>query len=75
MSSLSDQIEELEEELHHYQRKASELSRAAAAADNRIADLEYDCEEMGKFIEYVDATNPELRVAYEAAKILKGDTP
>jgi len=73
--SLSDQIAELEEELYHYQRKASELSDAVDAADNRIADLEYDCEEMGEFIEYIDATHPELRTAYEAAKILKGDTP
>jgi chromosome segregation ATPase len=73
--SLSEQIAELEEELYHYQRKASELSDAVDSADNRIADLEYDCEEMGKFIEYIDATHPELRTAYEAAKILKGDTP
>ena len=73
--SLSDQIEELEEELQHYQRKVSELNNDLDAADNRIADLEYDCEEMGKFIEYVDATHPELRTAYEAAKILKGDKP
>ena len=73
--SLAAQIEELEEELHHYQRKASELRDAVDAADNRIADLEYDYEEMCKFIEYIDATNPELRVAYEAAMILKGDKP
>jgi hypothetical protein len=37
--------------------------------------LDHDCEEMGKFIEYVDATYPELRTAYEAAKILNGDKP
>jgi predicted nucleic acid-binding Zn-ribbon protein len=73
--SLADQIAELEEELHHYQEKASKLSNDLDSADNRIADLEYDCEEMGKFIEYVDATHPELRTAYEAAQILKGDSP
>ncbi len=71
--SLSDQIAELEEELYHFQSKASQLSNDLDTADNRIADLEYDCEEMGKFIEYVDATHPELRTAYEAAKILKGE--
>ena len=75
MSSLSDQIEELEEELYDYQNRASQLSNDLSEAENRIADLEYDCEEMGKFVEYVDATHPELRVAYEAAKILKGDKP
>lgn len=73
--SLSDQIEELEGELQHYQIKASQFSDALDAADNRIEDLEYDCKEMGKFIEYVDATHPELRTAYEAAKVLNGDTP
>jgi predicted nucleic acid-binding Zn-ribbon protein len=75
MSSLSDQIEELEEELYDYQNRASQLSNDLNEAEHRISDLEYDCEEMGKFIEYVDATHPELRVAYEAAMILKGDTP
>jgi predicted nucleic acid-binding Zn-ribbon protein len=75
MSSLSDQIEELEEELYGYQNRASQLSNDLNEAEHRISDLEYDCEEMGKFIEYVDATNPELRTAYEAAKILNGDTP
>lgn len=73
--SRAYQIEELEDELRHYQRKASDLDKALDTADSRIEDLEYDCEEMGKFIEYVDATYPELRTAYEATKILKGDTP
>jgi predicted nucleic acid-binding Zn-ribbon protein len=75
MSSLSDQIEELEEELYDYQNRASQLSNDLNEAENRIADLEYDCEEMGKFIEYIDATHPELRTAYEAAMILEGDKP
>ena len=73
--SLAEQIAELEEELYDYQNRASQLSKDLSEAEDRIADLEYDCEEMGKFIEYVDATHPELRTAYEAAKILKGDKP
>jgi predicted nucleic acid-binding Zn-ribbon protein len=75
MSSLSDQIEELEEELYDYQNRASQLSNDLNEAEHRISDLEYDCEEMYKFIEYVDKTNPELRTAYEAAMILEGDKP
>jgi predicted nucleic acid-binding Zn-ribbon protein len=71
--SRAHQIEELEDELRHYQRKASELSKELNSAEERIEDLEYDCEELGKFIEYVDATHPELRTAYEAAQILKGE--
>jgi predicted nucleic acid-binding Zn-ribbon protein len=73
--SRAHQIEELEDELRHYQRKASELSKELNSAEERIEDLEYDCEELGKFIEYVDATHPELRTAYEAANVLKGDSP
>jgi predicted nucleic acid-binding Zn-ribbon protein len=73
--SLAAQINDLENELEHYQSENSRLNTDLYTADCRIADLEYDCNEMGKFIEYVDATNPELRVAYEASKILKGDKP
>jgi chromosome segregation ATPase len=73
--SLADQINELEEELQHYQIKTRQLGDDLNAAEDRIANLEYDCEEMYKFIEYVDKTNPELRTAYEAAKILNGDKP
>ena len=73
--SLSEQIAELEEELEHFQSENGKLNGALDAAENRIEDLEYDCTQMGKFVEYVDATNPELRTAYEAAMILKGDTP
>jgi predicted nucleic acid-binding Zn-ribbon protein len=73
--SLAEQIRELENELEHYQIEASQLSNELANTDGRIADLEHEVFEQGKFIEYVDATHPELRTAYEAAKILKGDTP
>ena len=73
--SRAHQIEELEDELRHYQRKASELSKELNSAEERIEDLEYDCDEMYRFIEYVDKTSPELRTAYEAAMILKGDKP
>jgi transposase len=70
--SLADQIAEMEDELSHYQEENSKLNDALVSADNRIEDLEFDCEEMGKFIEYIDKTNPELRVAYDAAKVLEG---
>ena len=73
--SIADQIRELEDELRHYQEESSRLSNELACADDRIEDLEYDCDDMGKFIEYVDKTHPELRTAYEASKILEGATP
>jgi predicted RNase H-like nuclease (RuvC/YqgF family) len=70
--SLAAQIEELEEELEHYQSENTKLNDALSDADDRIEDLEHDCEAMDKFIEFVDKTNPELRVAYDAAKALEG---
>lgn len=70
--SIADQIRELEDELEHYQSENGRLRNDRDTADNRIEDLEYDCKEMGKFIEYIDATHPELRTAYEAAKTLEG---
>lgn len=73
--SLAEQIRELEDELEHFQSENGKLNEALDAAENRIEDLEYDCTQMGKFVEYVDATHPELRTAYEAAKILNGDKP
>lgn len=70
--SLADPIAEMEDELQHYQSENSKLNDALDSADNRIEDLEHDCAEMGKFIEYIDETHPELRVAYEAAQKLEG---
>jgi hypothetical protein len=73
--SLAEQIAELEEELYHYQTKAGQLSNDLDSADSRIYELEYDCEVMHEFIAYIDATHPELRTAYEAARLLSGDKP
>lgn len=71
--SLSDQIAEMEEELQHYQSENGELRSEINKLEDRIEDLEYDCEYMYKFIQYIDKTNPELRVAYEAAQKLEGE--
>lgn len=70
--SLADQIKELEEELEHYQSENTKLNDALSDADDRIEDLDHYCEAMGKFIEYVDKTHPELRTAYDAAQKLEG---
>ena len=73
--SIADQIRELEDELEHYQNENSRLRSDLSQSEDRIEDLEYDCEDMGKFIEYIDKTHPELRTAYEASKILEGASP
>lgn len=69
---LAHQISDMEEELAHYQRENSKLDDALESADSRIQDLEFDCEELAKFIAYIDETNPELRVAYDALRTLEG---
>ncbi len=71
--SLSAQISEMEDELQHYQSENGELRSEINKLEDRIEDLEYDCEYMYKFIQYIDKTNPELRVAYEAAQKLEGE--
>jgi chromosome segregation ATPase len=71
--SLSDQIAELEEELEHYQREASNLSSMVSELECDLADANESLTSMADFIEFVDKTNPELRVAYDAAKALEGN--
>jgi predicted nucleic acid-binding Zn-ribbon protein len=73
--SLSDQIAEMEEELEEVQRECSKQRSDLYNLETDLADVQLELEEAYDFIEYVDATHPELRTAYEAAKILKGDTP
>jgi chromosome segregation ATPase len=71
---LSRQIADMEDELAGTQAALRDAEDALGTARDRIDDLEYDCEEMGKFIEYIDKTNPELRIAFEAAEKLKGES-
>lgn len=71
---LSRQIADMEDELAGTLSALEDAENELSKARDRIDDLEYDCEEMGKFIEYIDKTNPELRVAFEAAEKLKGES-
>jgi chromosome segregation ATPase len=70
---LSRQIADMEDELAGTLSALEDAENELSKARDRIDDLEYDCEEMGKFIEYIDKTNPELRTAFEAAEKLKGE--
>ena len=73
--SLSAQIEELEEELQHYQQEASKLSSLARELENELDDVTRQLEKATRFVEFVDKTSPELSVAYQAATVLEGDKP
>ena len=73
--SLSEQIAELEAEADDARRDVDEYERACNELKDENEDLTDALAEAEAFIEYIDETNPELRTAYEAAKILNGDTP
>jgi chromosome segregation ATPase len=73
--SLADQIAEMEEELEDAQREGSRLRSDLYNLEADLADVQSELEEANKFIEFIDKTNPELRVAYDAAKVLEGEKP
>lgn len=73
--SLADQIGALEDELNDAQHQCESYEATIRQMSSDIDDLETENWELADFIEFVDKTSPELRTAYEAAKILNGDKP
>lgn len=71
--SLAAQIEEMEDDLLDAQRETSKLRSDVHHLEQELSDANWELEEANKFIDFVDKTNPELRVAYNAAKTLEGD--
>lgn len=78
--SLSAQILELEDDLHALTNTCNEYEESIRKLDERVDELEkmvdeleVENEELSDFIAFVDETNHELRVAYEAAKALEGE--
>lgn len=69
--SLADQVGDLEDDLREAQAQAKELYDNLSETRDYINDLKSDLKEATAFIDYVDATSPELRVAYGAATKLK----
>ncbi|WP_396190076.1 hypothetical protein [Flavobacterium sp.] len=71
--SLADQISEMEGELVHYQRETGELANRVSDLESDLTAIEREMLEAHDFIDFVDKTNPELRVAYNAVKALEGN--
>jgi chromosome segregation ATPase len=71
--SLAAQIEEMEDELSEVQRECSKQRSDIYHLEVDLSDAKLELEEANNFIDFVDKTNPELRVAYDAAKALEGD--
>jgi hypothetical protein len=71
--SLADQIADMKDELTEYQRECSKQRSDIYHLEVDLSDAKLELEEASEFIAYVDKTNPELRVAYDAAKALEGN--
>lgn len=66
MTSLAEQIEELEQEYAYEQRRANEFAEQIDDLNRDLADRDTDLEWFRQFEEWVEETYPGARVAYEA---------
>lgn len=65
--SLADQVGDLEDDLAESTRTIRILETERSSLEDHLRDLSEQLEEATAFIDYVDTTSPELRVAYGAA--------
>jgi predicted nuclease with TOPRIM domain len=70
MSKLADQIEEIEENLADAEMRVHDLEEDAKRMLDEISDLEDVVAEHEEYIEWIDETYPEARIAYEAKQRL-----
>lgn len=70
--SLADQIAEMEDDLHIVRAQCSDYEDTIRKLESTVDDLEAENWELADFVDFVDETNPELRVAFDAAKVLEG---
>lgn len=70
MANLSAQIEEMEEDLYEAQGRVRDLEEDAQKREDTISDLEDEVSELEDYVEWIDATYPEARTAYDAKRRL-----
>jgi len=70
MARLADQIEELEENLSCAEMRVNELEDDAKRMLDEISDLEDVVAEHEEYIDWIDETYPEARIAYDAKQRL-----
>lgn len=73
MSSLADQINELEDQLAFYRGSADDLAKEVDKLEQELEMVTEYKDELEAFVEYIDKTHPELRTAFEAAEKLEGN--
>lgn len=66
MTSLTQQIEELEQEYAYEQKRANEFAEQIDELENELADRDATISRFNQFEEWVEQTYPGARVAYEA---------
>lgn len=71
--SVADQVKELEDELAFFRGSAADLAKEVDKLEQELELTKAYNEELEAFADYIDKTNPELRVAFDAAEKLKGE--
>jgi archaellum component FlaC len=71
--SLADQIAEMEDDLHIVRAQCSDYEDTIRKLESTVDDLETENWDLADFVDFVDKTSPELRVAYDAVKALQGE--
>ena len=66
MTSLTQQIEELEQEYAYEQRRANEFAEQIDELENDLADRDADLKWFREFEEWFEETYPGARVAFDA---------
>ena len=66
MRSLTQQIEDLEQEYAYEQKRANEFAEQIDELENDLADRDATISRFNQFEEWVEQTYPGARVAYEA---------
>jgi chromosome segregation ATPase len=70
MASLSAQIEEMEEELYGAQAQVRDYEEENSRLKDEVSDLEDQVAEHEAYIDWIDETYPEARIAYDAKQRL-----
>jgi K+/H+ antiporter YhaU regulatory subunit KhtT len=70
-AQIAEMEDEMEDELEDALRRCHRYEATIQKLKSGIEDLESDNWELADSIEFIDKTNPELRVAYDAAKALE----
>jgi len=70
MAILSSQIQEMEDELAMYRSQCGDLDEENGRLKDEVSELEDLVAEHEEYIDWIDDTYPEARIAYDAKQRL-----